>query len=62
MDCVMLKAEALRGDTGSQMADFKREILQICRDQLAAYKVPATVRFVPALKVVPAGKLARDDA
>jgi acyl-CoA synthetase (AMP-forming)/AMP-acid ligase II len=44
---------------GAQTADFKREILQICHERLAAYKIPATIRFVPAIDVAPAGKVAR---
>jgi acyl-coenzyme A synthetase/AMP-(fatty) acid ligase len=40
-------------------ADLRREILQICRQRLAAHKVPATIRFVPALELAPAGKLVR---
>ena len=43
-------------------ADFKREILQLCHESLAAHKIPATIRFVPALDVAPAGKLARHHA
>jgi len=42
--------------------DFKREILQLCHETLAAHKIPATIRFVPALDVAPAGKLARHHA
>jgi acyl-CoA synthetase (AMP-forming)/AMP-acid ligase II len=41
------------------IAEFKREILQSCRESLAAHKVPATVRCVAALEVTAAGKLAR---
>ena len=40
-------------------ASFKREILQVCREQLAGHKVPATIRFVPSLDLAAAGKLAR---
>jgi acyl-coenzyme A synthetase/AMP-(fatty) acid ligase len=40
-------------------ADVKREILQICHDRLAPYKVPATIRFVSALGIAAAGKVAR---
>lgn len=43
----------------SDAADFRREILQICRANLAPHKVPATIQFVPALKIAAAGKLAR---
>jgi len=57
---VVLKGD--QSDTSSQIADLKREILQLCHDSLAAYKIPATIRVVPALDVAPAGKLARDHA
>jgi acyl-CoA synthetase (AMP-forming)/AMP-acid ligase II len=43
----------------SDAADFRREILQICRANLAPHKVPATIHFVPALEIAAAGKLAR---
>jgi len=54
----------LRGGTDQvgEMADVKREILEICHERLAAHKIPATIRFVPAVDVAPAGKLARDHA
>ena len=38
---------------------FTREILKICRDSLPPHKIPATIRFVPALEMAAAGKLAR---
>jgi hypothetical protein len=53
---VVLKQDS---GAGSQTADFEREILQICHDSLAPYKIPATIRFVPALELAAAGKLAR---
>jgi acyl-coenzyme A synthetase/AMP-(fatty) acid ligase len=53
-------ADAIGADR--PIGDFKREILQFCRESLAAYKIPATIRFVPALDVAPAGKLARHHA
>jgi acyl-coenzyme A synthetase/AMP-(fatty) acid ligase len=59
---VVLKGEPEMSSPSSQIDDFKREILQICRDSLAAHKVPATIRFVPALDVGGAGKLARHRA
>ena len=43
--------EALRGD-----------ILEHCRRALAPHKVPAIIRFVPALEVSASGKLVRPDA
>jgi len=52
-DVVLTKEPAADG------VDFKREILQICHDQLAPYKVPATIRFVSALGIAAAGKLPR---
>jgi acyl-coenzyme A synthetase/AMP-(fatty) acid ligase len=51
---VVLKAESV--------ADFTREILQLCHESLAPYKIPTTIRFVPALDVAAAGKLARHRA
>ena len=40
----------------------KGEILKMCQDNLAAHKVPAMIRVVPALGVAAAGKLARHEA
>ena len=42
--------------------DIRDEILSDCRASLATHKVPAVIRFVDALDVTPAGKLARSDA
>lgn len=36
-----------------------REVLQLCRQRLAPFKVPASVRIVPSLDVGTAGKLVR---
>ena len=41
---------------------IRTEILGRCKDSLAAYKVPAVIRFVERLDVTAAGKLARADA
>ncbi len=41
---------------------IRDQILELCRAQLAVHKVPAVIRFVDALDVTPAGKLARTDA
>jgi acyl-CoA synthetase (AMP-forming)/AMP-acid ligase II len=41
---------------------IRSELLEACRRQLAAYKVPATLRFVPSLEMTPAGKLVRPNA
>jgi acyl-coenzyme A synthetase/AMP-(fatty) acid ligase len=48
-----------RASSSERHGGVKHEILQICRESLAAHKVPATIRFVPALEVAAAGKLAR---
>jgi acyl-coenzyme A synthetase/AMP-(fatty) acid ligase len=54
-DVVLSKEPGAGGDT----LGVKREILQICHDSLAPHKIPATIRFVPALEMAAAGKLAR---
>ena len=41
---------------------IRSEILGSCKATLAAYKVPAVIRFVERLDVTPAGKLVRADA
>ncbi|WP_315764752.1 MULTISPECIES: fatty acid--CoA ligase family protein [unclassified Bradyrhizobium] len=46
----------------SRAAGIRDEIMAACRESLAPHKVPAMIRFVPALDVTPAGKLARTDA
>jgi len=38
---------------------LRRDILESCRQALAPYKVPATIKFVAMLEVGPSGKLAR---
>jgi acyl-coenzyme A synthetase/AMP-(fatty) acid ligase len=42
--------------------DIREQIVAECRAHLAPHKVPAVIRFVEALDVTPAGKLARADA
>jgi acyl-coenzyme A synthetase/AMP-(fatty) acid ligase len=44
---------------GAETDALKSEILQMCRATLARHKVPATIRFVPAIEVGASGKLAR---
>jgi acyl-coenzyme A synthetase/AMP-(fatty) acid ligase len=41
---------------------LKDEILGLCRASLPRHKVPATIRFVPALAVAATGKIARRNA
>ena len=52
--------EALDPSSGnSESADLLGEILQICRESLAAHKIPAIIHCVPALELAAAGKMAR---
>jgi acyl-CoA synthetase (AMP-forming)/AMP-acid ligase II len=55
-------ADVVLADTAARRANVSDEILEACRASLAAHKVPAVIRFVEALDVTPAGKLARSDA
>jgi acyl-coenzyme A synthetase/AMP-(fatty) acid ligase len=59
---VVLRGEPDGSGANGQIGDFQREILQICHENLAAHKIPATIRCVPALEVAAAGKLARHHA
>ncbi len=59
---VVLKGEPDLSSANNQIADLKREILQICRESLAAHKIPATIRCVSVLELAAAGKLARHRA
>jgi acyl-coenzyme A synthetase/AMP-(fatty) acid ligase len=58
-DVVLAHPEAAE----SQSPDLvKNELLNACRRTLAAHKVPALLRFVPALEFTAAGKLVRPNA
>jgi acyl-coenzyme A synthetase/AMP-(fatty) acid ligase len=46
-------------ESGADHDGSRREILMLCRDALPAHKVPALIRFVPALDLAATGKLAR---
>ncbi|NPU11015.1 long-chain fatty acid--CoA ligase [Bradyrhizobium sp. 83002] len=60
---IVVAEVVLTADADPARAEAVRnEILADCRARLAAHKVPAMIRFVPALDVTPAGKLARSDA
>jgi acyl-coenzyme A synthetase/AMP-(fatty) acid ligase len=48
--------DASRGD------EIRKKILADCRAQLPSHKVPAMIKFVDALDITAAGKLARTDA
>jgi acyl-coenzyme A synthetase/AMP-(fatty) acid ligase len=47
---------------GATTETLRQEILGLCRATLPPYKIPASLRFVSALDVAAAGKLARGDA
>jgi acyl-coenzyme A synthetase/AMP-(fatty) acid ligase len=53
---VVLKADGAR--SGGEL-QIKNDILQLCRDALPLYKVPASISIVPTLDVGATGKLAR---
>jgi len=54
---VVLKQQPGAGE--ARIAAAEREIMAICRHNLAPYKVPAVIRFVPSLDVSATGKLVR---
>jgi acyl-coenzyme A synthetase/AMP-(fatty) acid ligase len=47
---------------GEQARPLQQTIQQFCRESLAPYKVPAAIRFVPALAISETGKLVRRHA
>ena len=47
---------------GDASEALRQDILAACRKSLAAYKVPALIRFVPSLELSASGKLVRRDA
>jgi len=49
-------------EEGAQSVTLREEILGLCRARLAQHKVPAMIRFVPALAVAASGKLERRHA
>jgi acyl-coenzyme A synthetase/AMP-(fatty) acid ligase len=55
-------ADVIAASEPADVEALKREILDECRAALARYKVPASIRLVPAIEVAPSGKLARRDA
>ncbi len=52
-------AEVVLADVANDNATFKQAILEACREKLPAFKVPAMLRFVPALELTAGGKLSR---
>jgi acyl-coenzyme A synthetase/AMP-(fatty) acid ligase len=59
---VVVADVVLAGGAAERGKEIRDEILGACRAQLASHKVPAVIRFVEALDVTAAGKLARTDA
>jgi acyl-CoA synthetase (AMP-forming)/AMP-acid ligase II len=57
---VVLKEDPDGRDAGPHLAALEREIIDMCRRDLAPYKVPATIRFVSALPMAATGKLLRN--
>ncbi len=60
----IVAAEVVRTDgaAGADDGALRQEILELCRGVLAAYKVPATIRFVPSIDVTASGKITRAEA
>jgi len=52
-------AEVVLTDPANDNADFKEAIMEACRQTLPPHKVPAMLRFVPALELTAGGKLSR---
>jgi acyl-coenzyme A synthetase/AMP-(fatty) acid ligase len=50
------------GCDASRADEIRKKILADCRAQLPSHKVPAMIKFVDALDITTAGKLARTDA
>ncbi len=55
-------ADEAPGATRPAAERLSRELIQSCRQSLAPYKVPATIRVVPGLEVSASGKLVRPNA
>jgi acyl-coenzyme A synthetase/AMP-(fatty) acid ligase len=49
----------LKSAAEAASSEVRMDILRLCREALPAYKVPATINFVPALAVAETGKLVR---
>ena len=56
---VVPKAELIRENADHIMEGLKSEIVELCHQSLAPHKIPAVIRFVPSLNIMPSGKLAR---
>jgi acyl-coenzyme A synthetase/AMP-(fatty) acid ligase len=56
----LVAADVVLNEGVAEAPGLKDEIIAACASQLAPYKVPALVRFVPSLAVTAGGKLARN--
>ena len=52
-------AEVVPASRHAPLDALQGQILAACRGTLARHKVPATIRFVPAIEVAASGKLLR---
>ena len=59
---VVLAAESDAAGAAAAREQVRMELIEVCRQTLAAHKVPAAIRFVPSLEVTPSGKLVRGNA
>jgi acyl-coenzyme A synthetase/AMP-(fatty) acid ligase len=59
---VVAKPASRVNESTPDMQTLERQILDWCRGELAPYKVPATIRFVPSIDVTASGKVARSNA
>jgi acyl-coenzyme A synthetase/AMP-(fatty) acid ligase len=57
---VVIADVVLKGPLSEDPNALQRDILHFCRGELAPYKVPATLRFVPSLTVSTSGKMVRN--
>ena len=58
----IVAADVVLRDPATDFATVRQDLLQACRDQLPAHKVPASVRAVASLPVAESGKLLRPRA
>jgi acyl-coenzyme A synthetase/AMP-(fatty) acid ligase len=59
---VVTRPAARTGESAHDMLTLEKQILDWCRGELAPYKVPAAIRFVPSIDVTASGKVARPSA
>ena len=59
IECGFSPADFAVFDAAPRLVALEREIIEACRRDLAPHKVPALIRFVPALPMSATGKLVR---